>query len=327
MSFIGRYRPAVIATVVSVGVLVAAVGGISVAADSTDGKKSALVKPNQELKKNSIYSRHIKNRQVKNADLGRNAVQSPNVFDDSLTGADIKELSLGQVPSSIAADNAKVADSAKKADVADRLSNQTRIARTVLDIGRPTVPKFGVFSGGGNGDDGPGDAEKSDVRKELFRAGPISVVADCKRTSNGDGANPDDPFTNNGSFDEDGDEAKILVYTDDGTVSFNSAGQSSRRNIPPGEGGPVNNDNQGANGSETAVREVTGGEGKHMALGVARDPQQALPEDDWTYAYQFKSIYIAHSGGTEILLNVYAGIDVLGADDKCVFGGQVTQLG
>jgi hypothetical protein len=39
------------------------------------------------------------------------------------------------------------------------------------------------------------------------------------------------------------------------------------------------------------------------------------------YAYNVKTIYISHSNGTELILTGFAGIDVLGAEDQCIFGG------
>ena len=66
--------------------------------------------------------------------------------------------------------------------------------------------------------------------------------------------------------------------------------------------------------------------GQHMALAVARDPQQASPEQDWVTAFKASSIYVATSGGTEFAFHAYAGIDVLGVGDRCVFGGVVTLI-
>jgi hypothetical protein len=191
--------------------------------------------------------------------------------------------------------------------------NEIEIPRTLLPIGRATQNPGG----------GPpsGDDEKSDQRKELAKVGPVSLVADCKRTDNGNGGAPDAPFTSPNSFNEDGDEAKILVYTDSGTVSFNSLGQSSRRNIPPGEG------DLGDLGVVTGqATETNGAEGTHMAIAAARDPDQTAPEDDWAFAYRVGTIYITHSNGTELVFTGYAGIDVLGADDQCVFSGVLKKV-
>jgi hypothetical protein len=168
----------------------------------------------------------------------------------------------------------------------------------------------------------PGDDEHSNSRKTLFNVGPIRVVFDCKQTSNGDHDVPSAPFTNPNDFDEDGTEGKILIYTSSGTETFSSLGASSRRNIPPGEGSPATvND---PNGPGAVAAEHKGGEGKHMALAVARDPQQASPENDWVTAFKAADIYVAHSGGTEFTYHGYVGIDVLGVGNRCVTGGVVT---
>jgi CARDB len=194
--------------------------------------------------------------------------------------------------------------------------NEARIDRFTLPIGRPTVQ--GVQAGQPFGDD-----EKSNQRRTVAQVGPVTVIADCKRTSNGDGAGPDTAPTSANSFDQNGDEAKILVYTTKGTVTFNSMGASSRRNIPPGEGSP-SAETGGQPGS--ATRETTGGEGKHMALAAARDPQQSAPDDDWVFGYKVGTIYVNHSNGTEFIMTVYTGIDVLGVGDNCVYGGFVKVL-
>jgi hypothetical protein len=199
-------------------------------------------------------------------------------------------------------------------------SNQIKISRQSLPIGRPTVQ-------GVNASRPFGDDEKSNVRSTIFRRGPISVVADCKRTTNGDGAGPDTApgvAGERNNHDEDGDEAKLLVYTSEGAVTFSSLGGSSRRNIGPGEGTSVPQDPGGGDSPGTALAERTGGEGKHMAVAASRDPDQAFPEDDWATAFKVGSLYVAHSGGLEFTFNGYAGIDVLGVGDRCVFGGVVT---
>ena len=150
-------------------------------------------------------------------------------------------------------------------------NTETTIDRTTLPIGRATVPGFFNDS---PPDDAPGDDEKSNQRKELAKVGPVSIVADCKRTTNGDSEEADDPFTNDNSFDLDGDEAKILVYTDSGTVTFNGPGNSSHRNIPPGEGETEGND---PGVGQTQADETNGGEGQHTAIATARDPDQEEP--------------------------------------------------
>jgi hypothetical protein len=193
------------------------------------------------------------------------------------------------------------------------LPTHFHIDRFTLPVGRPTI---GPRTGFGNG-----DAEKSNQRKEFVHTGGVRLVADCKRTTNGDSGAPDAAFSNPGNFDEDGDEAKILVYADNGEiVSFNSMGNSSRRNIPPGEGTTTPpNDTNGVNSQESI-----GGEGKHMAIAAARDPQQSSPEDDWVTAYKVGTVYISTNKGAEMIFTGYAAIDTLGVGNNCGFGGVLT---
>jgi hypothetical protein len=204
------------------------------------------------------------------------------------------------------------------------VTNESVIDKFTLPIGRATVDQDGGAV------DAEGDAEKSNQRRQFANVGGVQLVADCKRTTNGDFDGPDDPFedpANDARFDEDGDEAKVLVYTDTGTVTFNSQGGSSRRNIPAGEGEVGDPET----GGYTQAEESDGGEGAHMAIATARDPDQANPTDAFgsninAYDYQVKTIYIAHSNGTELIFTGFAGIDVFGAEDQCVFGGVLKTL-
>jgi hypothetical protein len=200
------------------------------------------------------------------------------------------------------------------------VTNESVIEKFTLPIGRATIEGFDTAN--------PGDDEKSDQRRQFANVGGVQLVADCKRTTNGDNTGPngpDDPFADPASdvrFDEDGEEAKVLVYTDTGTVTFNSQGGSSRRNIPPGEGATEDDEPS----AYTPEEESDGGEGAHMAIATARDPDQANPSDAFgdniiAYDYQVKTIYISHSNGTELIFTGFAGIDVFGAEDQCVFGG------
>jgi hypothetical protein len=190
-------------------------------------------------------------------------------------------------------------------------NDETILPRTVLPLGRATIDTLGGF----------GDDEKSDQRATLANIGGVQVVADCKRTTNGDNDDPDNPPVDNNSFDQDGDEAKILVYTNTGTVTFSSLGESSRRNIPAGEGAAGDPTNDGDQAQET-----NGGEGTHQAIAAARDPAETAPERDWAFAYRVGTIYINHSNGTELVFTGYAGIDVLGVGDNCVFSGVIKRV-
>jgi len=195
-----------------------------------------------------------------------------------------------------------------------------RVDRFTLPIGRPTIA--GINAGAPFGTHSTfGDSEKSNQRKEFIHVGGIRMVADCKRTTNGDADGPDVAPTQPGQFDEDGDEAKILIYADQGeTVTFNSMGNSSRRNLPGGEGSTTPPQDQ--NGDRNA--ESIGGEGKHMAIAAARDPEQAAPEQDWVTAFKTGTIYIQTNKGAEMIFTGYAAIDTSGIGNNCGFGGVLT---
>jgi hypothetical protein len=53
----------------------------------------------QGIRKNAIRSYHIRNKQVKRQDIAGGSINGRKVSNDSLTGKDIKEASLGLVPS------------------------------------------------------------------------------------------------------------------------------------------------------------------------------------------------------------------------------------
>ena len=188
------------------------------------------------------------------------------------------------------------------------------VARTTLGIGRATVDlaQFPKANGKRPDGDATGD-EGSTQMKDLIKVGPVTVKALCRRTTNGEGEPPDEEH-NGGGFDLDGEEAKILVYGDNGTMSFN--GQTGpRSNIPAGTGTP-------ADDSEA------GGEGKHQIVAAVRNPNDdsdpADEEGEYRDTFRSSSGYVAHSGGTEFSFHLYAGMDVLDVGDNCVFGGIVS---
>jgi hypothetical protein len=86
---LSRFRPSP-AMGVALIALFLSIGGIGYAA-ATIGSN--------DIKKNAVKSRHIKNGQVKKKDIHGGAVASGAVLDNSLTGADIDESTLGEVPS------------------------------------------------------------------------------------------------------------------------------------------------------------------------------------------------------------------------------------
>ncbi|HEY8639549.1 MAG TPA: hypothetical protein VIL53_03475 [Solirubrobacterales bacterium] len=78
------------ANVVSTIALVLAVGGGAVYAASKIGA--------QGIRKSAIHSFHIKNKQVKRQDIAGGSINSRKVSNESLTGKDIQEATLGLVP-------------------------------------------------------------------------------------------------------------------------------------------------------------------------------------------------------------------------------------
>ena len=200
-------------------------------------------------------------------------------------------------------------------------ANSITFERKVLPLGTATV----------SGTYGRGDREGSTQMFDLGEVGDVRIRALCRKTTNGDGGEADDAPTNETNFDQDGDEAKILLYLDqdDGTMSFDGD-HGSRRNVPAGFAtrGPDP-------GGDDPATTQTGGEGQHQFLATARDPQLGgrlgtmtrshnNPED-WQVAYRSTGGFVSTSDGTDFILNVYAGVDVLGAGDtNCVFGGSAT---
>jgi len=78
------------ANVVSTIALVLALGGGAVYAASKIGA--------QGIRKNAIRSFHIRNKQVKRQDIAGGSINGNKVSNESLTGKDIQEATLGEVP-------------------------------------------------------------------------------------------------------------------------------------------------------------------------------------------------------------------------------------
>ena len=147
------------------------------------------------------------------------------------------------------------------------------------------------------------------------------------RRRNGDDGDPNSPPVagQEDDFDQDGDEAKILVQTDSGTISFHGP-HGPRWNVPAGSGDEPGNESP-----------QHGGDGAHMALVAMHDPDpnstegntgtfggQPQADHEWRAGWQSGSVYVAQSGGTEFIAHLWAGIDVLGiGPERCVFGGSV----
>jgi hypothetical protein len=208
-----------------------------------------------------------------------------------------------------------------------------------ISIPRKTLP-FGLFTFQGFPGD-VGDNEGSTEQFDLLEVGGVRIRALCRETTNGDAGNPGTPGENNGDdafngFDEDGDEAKILLYMDrpEGNFSF-SGPHGQRMNVPAGFGRRtdlVDNADNDEEEEETRVAH-SGGEGQHQFLATAADPERRNDNGDGDFdpVPAFKSAYrhaggiVSTSEGVDFALNVYAGIDVLGVS-TCVFGGSATRI-
>ena len=164
------------------------------------------------------------------------------------------------------------------------------IPRVTLSFG---VPDIDDVEGGADGD---GDDEGSDSKTDLVTVGPIRFVGLCRREPDN---YENDPTTNVV-------EAKIVVETTSGTMSFRSA-NGPRANIPA-TGTP------GAEGSD-------GGEGKRQIVGVQDPPPQAGGN------FQTATGFVAHSDGTHVaIVGLHAGVRTPHAPDGCVFSGAVRQV-
>lgn len=83
---------------------VAAYAALVIALTSGGGAvyAAAQVGP-KNIKADAVRSKHIKDGQVKTRDLAAAAVTGAKVVDDSLTGSDVDEQTLGQVPAAVSA--------------------------------------------------------------------------------------------------------------------------------------------------------------------------------------------------------------------------------
>jgi hypothetical protein len=110
---------------------------------STGGAYAA----NTLLPKNAVTTTVIKNGQVKTKDLGKNSINSAKVRPDALTGADVKESTLGTVPAATTADRASSAGVADRAATAGH-ADSTAVADRVSSILLAAVDDNGEFVSG-----------------------------------------------------------------------------------------------------------------------------------------------------------------------------------
>jgi hypothetical protein len=324
-----------VAAAVSVGV--ATWGGVSIASDAPSGApnadSAAVLNSHGDLKKNAIYSRHIRNRQVKHADLNRNSVHSDNVAPDALLGTDIKELTLGQVPAAKRADSAAHADTASHADVADRLSSETVIRRQTLPFTDP-------FTDTSRRDEGGNLAT-------LATVGPLKVEGLCRITA-GDGtgqrpAGGSSPTSQQHGKDDEA-ESKIMLWSESKALSFRGA-TGPRSNVPAGsinyDGLTIANPDPSAPGDPTKLPNGTStrqplvdnpaGEGNHqfvVATNEDRDESRWVGAAD-TGGYPGYSSWVGivnGDDGSAWIASLYTAFRALGVGNECVYGGMIRQI-
>jgi hypothetical protein len=102
-----RFRPKTPspAMVVALIALFVSMGGMSYAVtsiDSADIKNNSIRSP--DIKNNSIRSNDIKDNSVRSKDIRRSTIQASDVGNDVLAGGNIRESSLGKVPTATDAD-------------------------------------------------------------------------------------------------------------------------------------------------------------------------------------------------------------------------------
>lgn len=154
--------------------------------------------------KNSVNSKSIVNGQVRKPDVGKNAVTGAKIAGDTVTGADVKESSLGQVPS---AATAGIAGNAGL--LGGSPASAFAAAGKVLTAGRVAMV--------GN-----------QAQKTLITNGTVSLLANCPSGPGGDRpsltvktaagttalftATATNPATTNGSL-PDGGEVEIQSFS------------------------------------------------------------------------------------------------------------------
>jgi len=210
-----------------------------------------------------------------------------------------QELRLGAPPPGPAGPVGPQGEPGPKGDPGPASVESYELARTVMELGTPNV-----HDEVNDGDPGEAD-EGSTQNTEVLVVGPFRFRTLCRTAL---------PKEN-----DERDDAKILVYIDEGTMAFEGR-QGARMNVPAGTGRP------GANGA-------SGGEGQHQIIAAARDGDGGMGSGQTGFVSGMNeaSVYLVHSSGWEVVFEGYAAVDTLGAgepgtsnEDRCVFGGEAT---
>jgi hypothetical protein len=136
-------------------------------------------------------------------------------------------------------------------------------------------------------------------------------------------------------------EAKIIVWSETGTMSF-KGDAGPRTNVPAGgpsfdSGTPSDHEPAGEQQNASATNGEGGagkgpdpvqGEGEHMfAHSSNENGDENRPLDGTLPAFGYGAGWVATSGGTDLVLNAFAGLDVLGVGgNNCVFAGLVDRV-
>jgi hypothetical protein len=182
--------------------------------------------------------------------------------------------------------------------------------------------------------------------KNLVTIGPIHIDGLCRQTfspgTGGGGATGEihsshPTYLENGFMANGGEtEAKIIVWTESGSLSFR--GQTgSRINVPPGPPAYMVGDD--TLGVKRTTTDPVAGEGQHQFLAAsnenADETRSTDPEvDDYSQlngahqlnrypAFNSAAGPIATSTGHVMFAHVLGGFDALGFYDECFFGGYV----
>jgi hypothetical protein len=178
------------------------------------------------------------------------------------------------------------------------------LGRTVLTTGTANLDDGNPNPVTPNGDEDEGSTQ----RQTIASFGPFTVEVLCRE------ALPTDPVQI--------DEAKVLLYHNQAgaRMAFHTH-MGKRANLPAGKGTP-------------GVEEATGGEGQHQIVAVEREGDEGMNPTGapatFVSGFGASSTYVVHTGGWELAIDAYAGIDTLGVGafgddngDQCVFGGTV----
>jgi hypothetical protein len=276
------------ATVIATIALFASLVGTGVASDGVKAVADAI-------QTKSIDSGQIKNRGIKHVNIGRNAVHGDNICRKCITGREVKERTLGTVPSSFESDHSKAADNANNANNANeathsgdssKLGGKTPDAYVLSDYIR-RIPLTKVAFG---------------QNKDILVNGPFKVTAYC--------ADNFDPANAGGPSPATGNDAPPAGSTVGWAVLKNTGADNSIASVNTPDNEFFSNPPDDAD----AHKFMTGG-----SLLLADAPLLGTSTDDLT---RVDSAYAVAPDGTSLSIENFAvGVNVA-AYTGCVFWGE-----